>query len=452
MNRLILRIAACAFAGTAGCAAGDHIAPGLGGGPFFGALAAAPFALVSLGRCEGAGGVMLWTAAYAFVLWVATSASGHLADAFPRLARDVVCVGLPAGLTTAVLDTRFRTGRAAPFSLARALVGGGGAGIIGAWAFGAWMARVHYFPLIAGIVQSTSATVGMLVHFAIGVAIGMTFGMLFQREIRGLGSSVAFGAAYGLVWWFVGPLTVLPLLTHHRIDWSASYAAANFGSLVGHAVYGMIVGVTYAVLDRLWRRLFYESDPLNRQAAGIGGRTASALARGALASLGGGLVFGGIMSASGVLPRVASLIGGTSGLVGFVVHMAIGTLIGASYGFLYAYEAPSVTAALAWGMVYGAIWWFAGALTLFPILLGGSFAWTIATARAELPSLLGHLVYGAATAVAFLILERRHVAWIESDPRVAARERKKRRPLGTAAPACSLFFVGISVVIPAVVA
>jgi len=41
-------------------------------------------------------------------------------------------------------------------------------------------------------------------------------------------------------------------------------------------------------------------------------------------------------------------------------------------------------------------------------LLGGSFAWTIAAAGAALPSLIGHLLYGAATALAFLLLERRH--------------------------------------------
>jgi hypothetical protein len=45
-----------------------------------------------------------------------------------------------------------------------------------------------------------------------------------------------------------------------------------FGSLVGHIIYGLILGVVYATLDRLWVRLFIQSDPLNREKEGPGFR------------------------------------------------------------------------------------------------------------------------------------------------------------------------------------
>ncbi len=61
--------------------------------------------------------------------------------------------------------------------------------------------------------------------------------------------------------------------------------------------------------------------------------------------------------------------------------MVISAIIGATYGVMFQYEAPNVAASLAWGLVYGAIWWFLGPLTLFPILLGGSFVWTIAQVK-----------------------------------------------------------------------
>jgi len=45
---------------------------------------------------------------------------------------------------------------------------------------------------------------------------------------------------------------------------SASHASTIFGSLIGH-VSLHYRPYHYAVVDRAWRRLFYESDPLHRE-------------------------------------------------------------------------------------------------------------------------------------------------------------------------------------------
>ena len=288
----------------------------------------------------------------------------------------------------------------------------------------------------------------MTLHFAIAIVIGASFGLLFQPEIRGFGSSMGYGAAYGVAWWLIGPLTLLPGLTHHSVDWTAAHASIEFGSLVGHIVYGLIVGIVYAAVDRVWKRLFYESDPLNREPSDGGIRTLTSIYWGGLASIAGGLAFSVVMLTTNTLPRVASLVGGTSIVVGFSVHMAISIVIGATYGVLFRYEAPNLSASLAWGLLYGAVWWFIGPLTLFPILLGGSFVWTTAEAAGQLPSLVGHLLYGVATALVFLALERRHAAWLARDVRFASREARRRRPLRTSAPAVWLFFVGLGVTLP----
>ena len=262
-----------------------------------------------------------------------------------RRPRTLCRIGwLPARLWGAARSgaRRFVCGKAVPkvepgnrSVFARALVAGGLAGIVGGWAFGQWMEKAHFFPLIAGLVGSSSPGLGKTLHFFIAVIIGATFGLLFQRDVRGYGSSLGWGLAYGIFWWFLGPLTLKPLLRGHAPDWSLAQGQELFGSLMGHIVYGLIVGVIYAALDKLWVGFFIDSDPINRQPEGPGSRTLLSLGRGAMAGLIGGLVFWPQIVAVDGLPWIARLAGGTSPALGLAVHLTISVAIGAGYGVLF---------------------------------------------------------------------------------------------------------------------
>ena len=433
------------------------------GNILLGALYGLLFALLAAPRAVSPGSGLLWGLGYAFILWVAIPAGilpvlmgempamGMLDTArahFSELVAYTLGFGTPLGLALGAWGGLQPYPGQPRFSWPRAVVVGGLAGLVGGWAFGKWMAQVNFFPLIAGLVNSDSVMVGMTLHFIFAVIIGASFGVLFQRDVRGSGSAMGWGTGYGLLWWFLGPLTILPIWQGHRLDWSYQRGSLLFGSLVGHIIYGLIVGLIYAAVDKLWIGFFKESDPINREPEGPGSRVLHSLRHGAVASLVGGVLFTVVLWAIGFLPKVANIVGGSSLILGFMVNMVISALIGMSYGLLFRYEAPDFGSGVAWGLVYGLIWWFIGPLTLLPILLGGTFNWTTETAGALLPSLIGHLIYGAATAVVFLALERRHVEWLLLDPRIAARESRRTRPVGTPAPALWLFVLGLGVLLP----
>jgi len=461
---LVVPIIICILTGVIGGAACSAVVTvSLPASLMLGGIYGLVFAVLCHRRAVSPGAGLIWGLGFALLLWLVVpagvvpaiaegvSAIGRvdsLRAQFSQLVAYVLLFGMPLGMVLGIWGSRQVRPTQSAFSFRRALVAGGLAGCFGGWVFGRWMDKVDLFPVLGGLVNSHTRASGLAVHSLVATVIGAGFGLLFQRDIRGYGSSLGWGMAYGILWWFLGPMTILPWLQGVPPDWSYQRGGALFGSLVGHIVFGLIAGLIYAVADRFWVGFFTDSDPINRQPEGPGVRTMYSLGWGAAASLAGGLLFSVVMLVTGALPRVARLVGGTSPLLGFVVHLVISAIIGMNYGLLFRREAPDNGSGVLWGLLYGLVWWFLGPLTLYPILMGDSITWTTQAAGLALPSLIGHLLYGAATALAFMVLERRHDEWMRLDPRLAAREVRLRRPIGTPAPALWLFVLGLGVLLP----
>jgi uncharacterized membrane protein YagU involved in acid resistance len=432
-------------------------------GVLLGGLFGLAFGLFFARRATTPGAGLIWGVGSALLLWVMIPAGvlpmlagsshpiGMLSDArvqFPELVAYLLCLGMPVGIALGVRGgLRSRAGQS-QFRMGRAIVAGGFAGTLGGLIFGRWMSAGDFFPLVAGFGALHSRAANMTLQFGVALLMGATFGLLFQRDIRGFGSSMGWGLGYGIFWWFLGQLTLLPVVARIPLDWSAEHGSELFGALVGHVLYGLILGITYAILDRVWVRLFIQSDPLNREAEGPGIRILRSLEWGALAGLVGGLISSPVMFATGILPKIAGLGGGFSSFGGLVIHLSISALIGMSYGLLFRNEASSLGLGVAWGWLFGLIWWYLGPMTFLPLMLTGVCDWSTDAASALLPSLMGHLIYGAATALTFLLLERRYTRWLILDPRIAARELRRVRPVGTPAPALWFFALGLGVLLP----
>jgi len=439
-------------------ALGTPVTHGLAIGGVFGLV----FGIVLARRATSAGAGLIWGLAAAFLMWLVFPAGlvplftkgvhsmaelGDARDQFPLLVGYMICLGMPVGL---VLGLRggVRSATDSQFNWTRAMVAGGLAGLLGGFIFDRWMSAGEFFPLLSGLSELPSRTSSLTLQFLIAVLMGVIFGLLFQRDVRSYGSCMGWGVGYAILWWFLGPLTIFPLLSRTQLDWSYVGGSAMFGALVGHILYGLILGVSYATLDKIWVRLFIQSDPLNREAHGPGLRVLQSLGWGALAGFAGGIVASPIMLKTGVLTKVAGVDTSFTNWHGLLVHLLVSTLIGMTFGLLFRNESSNLGAGVAWGWLFGLIWWYLGPMTLLPLMLTGVCDWSTDAASALLPSLMGHLIFGAVTAFVFLLLERRYTRWLLLDPRIAMRERRRVRPLGTPAPALWFLVLGLGVLLP----
>ena len=123
-------------------------------------------------------------------------------------------------------------------------------GLAGGVAFGAIMGVMKMLPMVGQIIGVPNAGVGFAVHMIISAAIGAGFALLFDRRVVGGYSGLIAGTLYGAVWWIVGPLTLMPLFLGmgFGVNWSAAAISVAFPSLVGHLIYGAILGITYSAL------------------------------------------------------------------------------------------------------------------------------------------------------------------------------------------------------------
>ncbi|MGC9539609.1 hypothetical protein [Streptomyces sp. UG1] len=134
---------------------------------------------------------------------------------------------------------------------------GAAAGLVGGVGFGIWMsvsrpmADTAMITMVAGLLGSTNAFVGWLIHLAIALFAGIGFGVLLGEFAQKLAPAVVLGLAYGAVWWTLGALWIMPANMGMPVfEWND----VTSSSLGGHLVFGLLAGLTYAGLARIMDR------------------------------------------------------------------------------------------------------------------------------------------------------------------------------------------------------
>lgn len=132
-------------------------------------------------------------------------------------------------------------------ALVRRVTAGVAGGLAGGVVFGMLMQMMGMIPMVAQLVGSTAVAVGWVVHLVISAVIGAGFGLVGARFWTGTTSAVVAGGGYGIVWWVLGALLLMParlgmpLFTVDVMAWK---------SLMGHVVFGVVLGVVAVAVSR----------------------------------------------------------------------------------------------------------------------------------------------------------------------------------------------------------
>lgn len=123
-------------------------------------------------------------------------------------------------------------------------------GLAGGLVFGVMMGMQGMLPMVGMLIGQQNAFVGFIVHMAISAFIGVTFGLLLDRFTGSLGGALVSAALYGVVWWVLGALILMPAMLG-MTDMVLQVGQMQWMSLMGHVVFGLVMGVVYVYARRL---------------------------------------------------------------------------------------------------------------------------------------------------------------------------------------------------------
>lgn len=125
------------------------------------------------------------------------------------------------------------------------------AGLVGGLLFTLVMIKMGILPMVARLAGYQDFWTGLAVHLVVASLIGISYAALFRGQSVDPGTAMGWGVSYGVLWWFLGPLTLMPILLGGSPQWSVAAASGLLDSLIGHILYGAALGgVVYGLEAR----------------------------------------------------------------------------------------------------------------------------------------------------------------------------------------------------------
>lgn len=141
------------------------------------------------------------------------------------------------------------------------IAAGAAAGVIAGIVFGIMMqmmsaptpdgGQMPMMAMVAMVVGSSSVALGWIYHLFNSAIVGAMFGWIVGNRTTAAGRGAGWGVLYGIAWWVLGAQVLMPLALHMPPFASVMMAPMRMvaiGSLMGHVIYGVILGGLYPVL------------------------------------------------------------------------------------------------------------------------------------------------------------------------------------------------------------
>jgi uncharacterized membrane protein YagU involved in acid resistance len=132
-------------------------------------------------------------------------------------------------------------------ALSDSVVKGVVAGLVGGAIFGVQMATMQMLPMVAQMIGSQSPVVGFFVHMLISAVIGGVYGVIASRLPSSWLVIAAAGAIYGVIWWVLGALVIMPLVLGMG-GMVLQIGDMQWMSLIGHLIFGIVMAVLYRLI------------------------------------------------------------------------------------------------------------------------------------------------------------------------------------------------------------
>jgi hypothetical protein len=111
--------------------------------------------------------------------------------------------------------------------------------------------RMPVLAMVGQIVGSPTIAIGWMYHLFNSAVIGAIFGWLLGVRVHNCSSGFGWGAAYGFAWWILGGLILMPVFLGMPAFAPLTMPGMQMvavGSLIGHLVYGLILGGAFVWL------------------------------------------------------------------------------------------------------------------------------------------------------------------------------------------------------------
>jgi uncharacterized membrane protein YagU involved in acid resistance len=119
------------------------------------------------------------------------------------------------------------------------------AGVIAGIAMGCMMIRMAVLSKVGMLMGMPNPLSGFLMHTLFSAVLGLIFAIVFVKITRTFFSSTMWGLIYGIIWWLLLPMTFVQMKMGMPVSWSIESMLHGMPMLVGHLVFGIILGMCY---------------------------------------------------------------------------------------------------------------------------------------------------------------------------------------------------------------